>query len=269
MILDLGGGSIKGECMKKLFVVICNVLIISSAWAKYKVGTGCLVNTSGNDHFYFCGSARSSCAGVSVWKKNRKYQYYHGDGFVFEGNKAHYFFCAPDPATTGWLVTAKEWQTGTIVTETFPGGGTCKWVKYKNVCDEEWGEKCTVPDNCPEGKLARNGECATLCDAGYGFRGKASNDCIECATGLYKGTDEDGVCIQCDEMTEFYDSDTRTCIKKSSMTRWSRESMAKCYACPGDIEVLCTTLFNTDAASRHAHAQWADVKKRCLLKDSD
>ena len=262
-----------GTKMKKIFVFLGILAISTPAFARVKLRAGdnnkCFVNVGGINHFWYCGSQGSDCAGKKLRKYHDRTYQYHGDEFESEGR--HFWCCDGTTDTAGkYVESTAPFSSSEIVTVDL-GNGTCTYEKITNVCGDVIDEPCTAPTNCTDGTILRNDTCVTPCDGNTAFESTASNKCIECETTAYQGISNDKLCVKCDPATQFFDKTNKKCISKTSLKRISASAMKKCYGCPNnELFAECSSLFSQSASERRAASNYTQIIKDCYItEDSD
>ena len=195
---------------------------------------------------------------------------------------------------------AKPQRTETITIE-LAGGGKCTYKAKYNACGTELTKPCSEPTVCNDGLILRNGECAEPCAEGQEFESETSKKCVDCETTLYQGPvkssseddlknalkkakifvksdgtdDEDKVtkavkiqieqyyCKKCDKNTEFFNTETSTCVKRTAMDLSTNQAMAKCGLCSAEKIKECIQCYSkigtyADAADDTCKATFED-----------
>jgi len=241
---------IKGDIMHKCISILMIVVIVgaSPAVAKdfrhgdsnecyYISGYG--KKSSGNNWaYYYCGGKNNKCAGKKSKSHDLVVRQNHGDKFTYNGKT--YWCCDGKSDSAGRYVQASAWiDSSKTVTETKQvDGGTCTVKTETDVCGGTYKIDCDTPGTCNAGYVMRNKVCAQICPDGSAFESNASNKCVECETTNYQGikmiSSENNVCIKCDQDTQFFDKETKTCINKSRLKQISQTAMKKCWRCPDE-----------------------------------
>ncbi len=228
--------------MKKfLYIFIVFAVTASPAMARVKLRAGdnnrCFINVSGINHFWYCGSQSSDCAGKKLRKYHDRTYQYHGDEFTSEGR--HFWCCNGTKDAAGkYVESSAPFSKSEIITVDL-GNGTCTYERITNVCGEVIDNPCTEPTKCTDGTILRNDSCVTPCDGNTAFESTTSNKCIECETTRYQGISKNSsgsnICIKCDSGTQFFDTKTQNCVSKDTFNRITKEAMEKCYGCPNNV----------------------------------
>lgn len=274
----------------------------NSCWyeTEYKAGG----HGSGNWAYYFCGKTtwdycdNKECKGHDTCIKQ-----VHGDSFTFKGGKnpsQHtaslntYWCCNGTKDARGVYVPGKDWIVDSRIEVVPVGNGTCNQLVQIDICGEEHRtpEECTVPDpeQCNEGTIFRNGECAVVCTGNQFFESLTSNKCITCEPTKYQGVvtrSEDvavdgkkvhmtyQTCLKCDEGSELFDRDKQTCVAKTDIAQYSKVEMKECWKCSSSAtRKLCLqarkSAINAGKTSREAILKYIDSStydkiKSCFL----
>lgn len=261
--------------IKSFTAALVITLIHASAMAFQGFGDNrsCYFEDHKLDSYWYCGAQENRCAGRKMGKKhNRSYQL-HGDSFTYDGKK--YYCCNGTPTQVGRYEDAhnnKDWlKTNESVTIELDGGGKCTYTKKVNVCGEEESTPCNKPTNCEDGKILRNGTCTHPCPSDSeitAYESSTSNTCVQCPTTLYQGikkssnSNTDALCIKCDPTLQFWDSENKTCISKSSLPKATREALKKCWRCDQDYVAECIRAFSVNSGS----APSEEIKSHCDIK---
>lgn len=261
--------------MKKyIFLIILSATCCDAiaAWGpKFGSGDSCIVERKDGRKFYFCGKSQSSCAGKNVNKFSTQKTYKHQDSFTSKYDSGRKFFCCnPDNADRGVWKEGSSWYTTntTATKELENGNGTCNYTKRINICGDDESTDCTAPDKCNPGTTLRNGACVAPCANNTAFESATSNTCIACETTAYQGINHDtNLCIKCDPDTQFFDTQTKKCVSKTSMTRITSAAMKKCYGCPNNVLFKdCAILFSKN--NPRNEAKYNDIVKECDISDN-
>lgn len=199
--------------------------------------------------YYYCGAQYAKCDGKTSKGHDKVFWHYHGDSFTFKSSPTDtYFCCGGTTSTAGKYVRADKWIVKTETEKVSVAGGTCNKSIETDACGAQHITECTKPDNCDNGTILRNGECVVRCEGDEVFESTTSNKCIACETTLRQGPSKDHTtCIKCDSATEFFNSETKTCIKKNSpdLTKYTKESMQECWRCPHELFRKCVESVTT------------------------
>jgi len=243
---------------KCIFVLmLVTICLTQTSYAKYNQKHGsdyeCWYETEyeagghgkGNWAYYYCGKQNDKCDGKKSKTSDTIFWQYHGDTFTFQGGKnpsEHdlytYYCCNGTKDEKGRYVRADSWiDSSKTVTETkHVTGGTCQVKIETDVCGDTHKIDCDTPGTCDAGYIMRNKVCAEICPDGSAFESDTSNKCIQCETTNYQGiktiSSNNKLCIKCDKDTEFFDKETKACIKKSALKQTTNSAMKKCWRCP-------------------------------------
>lgn len=152
--------------------------------------------------------------------------------------------------TPGKWVKGKDWFVKTETKTKTVAGGTCSYLVKTDICGNVHSEEDTCKTakvssdgttssnvSCPDGQYFRvsSKSCAKLCDSGWAYESAKSNTCVECPENLTQGIVSDTgvnkkntavdpehkICLKCNPSTQFFNSVTRECVTKSSLTALS------------------------------------------------
>lgn len=191
--------------------------------------------------YYYCGAQQAKCDGKKSKGHDKVFWQYHGDKFTFETDQREtYFCCGGTKSAEGKYVRADKWIVDEKIEKVQVSGGTCNKKIQTDACGEVHVVECNEPDNCNAGTTMRNGQCVKPCEDGQVFNGPSSNTCITCDTTPYQGPSANKEsCIKCDEGTEFFNRETKTCIKKSSLAVYAKQNFRECWRCPYELRAKC------------------------------
>lgn len=218
--------------------------------------------------YYYCGAQAAKCDGKKSKGHDTVFWQYHGDSFSFEtDDKETYWCCGGTKSAEGKYFRSDSWIVDTKTERMAIPGGSCNKKIHTNVCGETYTEECTEPDTCDPGLTLRNKVCTKPCTENQVFESALSNTCIDCETTGYQGPSLDrNSCIKCDKDTEFFNREQKKCMKKSTFSKYSQESMRECWRCPSDFYSDCVSELSKPTAQRGtAVKNWAEIKKRCHL----
>lgn len=241
------------------------------------------VDSSANWAYYFCGAQKYSCAGHTAYEWDKAFQHYHGDHFKFRTSPYEtYWCCGGTKEVEGKYVQSENWIVSTLTEKVQVAGGTCNKLIQTDACGDTHIVECTTPDNCNAGTILRNGECVRQCEGDEAFENTTSNKCIKCETTIRQGPSADHTsCIKCDAVTEFFDREKKTCIKKHSadLQQYSKEAMNTCWRCKRELFVHCVKAVTTADKMGHTGQQYLsdinsaasvsgiqDIVTKCKLK---
>ena len=152
--------------------------------------------------------------------------------------------------TPGRWVKGKDFYTKTETKTKTVAGGTCSYLVKTDICGNVHSEEDTCKTakvssdgttssnvSCPDGQYFRvsSKSCAKLCDSGWAYESANSNTCVECPETLTQGIVSDTgiskknvdvdpehkICRKCNPSSQFFNSITRECVSKSSLTALS------------------------------------------------
>lgn len=260
------------------------LLAINSAHAgRFMAGDSnrCYVDTVGTNHFWYCGTQETKCAG----KKLRKYHYrdwlVHGESFsiydpdstdvinraiaeLAKKNYTTFWCCGGTNDKTGRFVQANSWSTTELKTINVEGG-TCTYEQIINACGEEISTPCTEATNCAKGYVKRNDECVVPCEADMAYESEKSSKCIECKITQKQGIDNAGVCVKCDN-DSLWDNKIKQCIPKKTMTATSTTVLQQCWRCPNnEVMKKCATVLSS--SSPKTHSDYNSIVADCMLQE--
>lgn len=219
--------------------------------------------------YYYCGAQSARCDGKKSKGHDTVFWQSHGEGFTFQTEPHEtYFCCGGNGEKSGMYVRSDTWIVNTETERMSVAGGTCNKQIKTDACGGTHVVECTEPDTCNTGLILRNKECIKPCNADEVFADAASNTCIKCERTVYQGPAEDqNSCIQCDQYTEFFNRQTKKCIKKSTLKQYAKDTMKECWRCPSSVYNDCVKEMNKPSDQRgFAITNWKDIKKQCHLK---
>lgn len=243
----------------------------NSCWYETNYGKK---STGDNWAYYFCGPAYEKCDGKKHKGHDKLVLQYHGDSFTFKTSpRETYFCCDGTKDVSGHYVRANKWIVDTKTEKIQVAGGTCNKLIETDACGEEHITECTTPDTCESGMILRNKECVTRCEGDEVFESTTSNKCIKCETNIRQGPSPDHTrCIKCDTATEFFDRETKTCIKKNSenIQQYSKDAMAECWQCPSTLYKLCVkTVTLVDKLDKTGDARIKEINSIAKFSNND
>ncbi|MDE5615663.1 MAG: hypothetical protein K2I81_02420 [Alphaproteobacteria bacterium] len=261
--------------MKKqiLSAIMAAVVITGGAYADHRHGPRheCWRDSEYDDHwaYYYCGDQAAKCDGKKSKSHDTVFWQYHGDHFIFQ-TEPHdtYWCCGGTTESEGKYVKSAHWITNTTTERVSIYGGTCNKLIQTDACGGQHIIECTEPDTCAPGQLLRNRECIKPCGADEAFESSTSNTCISCEANLYQGPSLDRqVCIKCDQTSEFFNRETKKCVKKSSLEQYSKQTMKECWRCPQSFYADCIKEMKKPSDQRgFAINNWQEIKRKCHLK---
>ncbi len=191
-------------------------------------------STGNNWAYYYCGGRNNKCAGEKSKGHDMVVRHNHGDKFTYDGKT--YWCCDGNSDNAGKYVSGSNWIVSTVTETKTVDGGTCQVKIQTDICGGTHKIDCDTHGTCNAGYVMRNKVCAEICPDGSAFESNASNKCVECETTNYQGKktiyDGNKLCIKCDRDTEFFDKETKACIKKSKLKQVPQTAMKKCWYCP-------------------------------------
>ncbi len=238
----MGQKMIKQICITAALIT---TLAATHAWADHKHGprSECWRDTKYNKHwaYYYCGAQAAKCDGKKSKGHDTVFWQYHGDHFRFKTHPYEtYWCCGGTKEAEGKYFLSDTWIVETKTERISVAGGTCNKLIQKDVCGDTHEVMCTTPDQCNAGLILRNGECIKPCGENEVFTSPQSNTCIKCEPTIHQGPTLDRQsCIKCDEATEFFNRQTKTCVKKSSLNRYSKDAIKECWRCPLELHLKC------------------------------
>lgn len=254
--------------MKKYIYAIILVLIetLPAAYAgDHKPGNDAANNSCFYDskpghnkwHYYFCGTATSKCAGKKYKGPGSDEKKPNNDTrvilknmetFTFLTNpKDTYCCCISDGKTAGSFIKASNTtncytdDAPTETTKDLGSGQSCKQLTYKTVCGTTVTVGCENPEKeCGTGYTWRNNSCAPICSGDQVYESETSNTCVACETTTSQGISRDKkYCKKCDKDSEFFNRETKKCIKKSGLQQYSKDVLRECWQCPTELYKNC------------------------------
>ena len=125
--------------------------------------------------FWFCGKTTTKCGNNSWFGQDTVYTLEDGKSFPWANTE--YYCCGGDATKAG---TFKIYQAPTEKDEKYSvGGGTCTRTIKVDVCGKTSVVKpCSVPTECPSGKVVHNKKCVLKCPSGQHFEGDTSDKCV-------------------------------------------------------------------------------------------
>lgn len=196
-------------------------------------------------HYYYCGSQSRGCAGKSGGGKNdQHYTIFDKDSFTFKTSPYDKYWCCGGTGEKSGTFVKDTGKGFYIDTQTkrkqLADGGSCNIRIQKTICGDVEEIDCTEPDTCSQGFTLRNKACIKPCGDDEVFESPASNTCISCKTTAYQGPSLDRQsCIKCDQYTEFFNRQTKKCIKKSTLKQYAKDTMKECWRCPNNVMLKC------------------------------
>lgn len=258
-------------------ITICTT---SGAYADHRHGPSneCWQDTKYSDinsnykwAYYYCGTQDNKCDGKQSKGHDMVYWQYHGDSFKFKTSPYEtYFCCGGTPDAKGKYVQADAWIVATKTERMQVAGGTCNKQIKTDACGETHTVECTEPDSCNPGLILRNKACIAPCGDNQVYQSATSNTCIDCETTVYQGPSLDrNSCIKCDKDTEFFNRQTKRCVKKNGLAQYSNDALKKCWRCPKNdknIYKTCVSEMSKPESQRgFAINNWPLIKKECHL----
>jgi len=212
-------------------------------------------STGNNWAYYYCGGMSNKCNGKKSKGHDLVVRQNHGEKFTYAGKT--YWCCDGKSDSVGKYVQASAWfdSSKTVIEIKQVTGGTCEVKTETDVCGGTHKIDCDTPGTCNAGYVMRNKVCAEICPDGSAFESDTSNKCIKCETTNYQGikpiSSEDNVCIKCDKDTEFFNKETKACIKKSTLSKQiTNTMMKKCWRCPdNDTFAKCIDIMQKSSPS--------------------
>ncbi|MDE6481486.1 MAG: hypothetical protein K2L25_01545 [Alphaproteobacteria bacterium] len=247
--------------------------ITSGTYADHKHGprNECWRDSEYDDHwaYYYCGAQTNKCDGKQSKGHDTVFWQYHGDHFIFQTSPHDtYWCCGGTTESEGKYVKSRHWIVNTETERMSVAGGTCNKLIQTDACGGQHIIECTEPDTCAQGLTLRNRECIKPCGENEAFESPSSNTCVSCEASLYQGLSMDRqVCIKCDPYTEFFNRETKKCIKKSSLQQYEKDTMRECWRCPKSVYADCVKEMSKPSDQRgFATKNWKDIKKQCHLE---
>lgn len=189
--------------------------------------------------FWFCGKTTPKCDGNGWFGQDTVYTLEDGKKFTWANTE--YYCCGGDAKTAG---TFKEYQAPTEKDEKYSvGGGTCIRTIKVDVCGKTSVVKpCSVPTECPSGKVVHNKECVLKCPSGQHFESDTSNKCVADKLNC-SGTqvERNGKCVEkCTGGKDFESATSDKCVCGSGMVEIGGNCEAK-KSCGNNEEYVAAT----------------------------